>query len=149
MLVILCQGKHSSRITIPDRFIGVDDVDFPRQRRPFTEMLFGQPESPPCLLWFPTKQSLNTHSTLPKWALSRISTAAKSIARRSGERGSKTRPIGRSSPWASRCRPPFRARRPHPCRCCSSDYLLPCFSAGGRGVIAISTFAAPRGADSG
>ena len=33
MLVIQAQAKHSCGITIPDRFIGVSEVDFPGQRR--------------------------------------------------------------------------------------------------------------------
>jgi len=33
MLVIQAQAKHSCGITIPDRFIGVSELDFPGQRR--------------------------------------------------------------------------------------------------------------------
>ena len=33
LLAIRPQGEHSCGITIPDRFIGVDDVDSPGQRR--------------------------------------------------------------------------------------------------------------------
>jgi hypothetical protein len=33
LLAIRLRGEHSCGVTIPDRFVGVDDVDSPGQRR--------------------------------------------------------------------------------------------------------------------
>ena len=41
-LAIRPQGNHSCGVTIPDRFIGVDDVDVPVNAG---DLRFGQPES--------------------------------------------------------------------------------------------------------
>src|ERR1700738_147985 len=112
MLVIQAQGKHSPCVTLPDRFIGVDDVNSPLSTPAFAEILFGQREAVMSLMVSNEANPRHTFDSA-EMVLSLISTAAKSIARRSGERGSTTRPIGRSSPWALRCRRPFRARRLH------------------------------------
>jgi hypothetical protein len=45
MLVIQAQGKHSPCVTLPDRFIGVDDVNSPLSTPAFAEILFGQREA--------------------------------------------------------------------------------------------------------
>src|SRR6266446_8427668 len=100
MLVIQALDKHSYGVTIPDRFIGVDDLDSPRSTPVICGNVVWTTGVPPCLLWFPADPNRNTHSIPPKWAPSLISIGAKSIARQSGERGSTTRPIGRSSRWA-------------------------------------------------
>ena len=91
---------------------------------------------------FPAKHTCNVPSVLLKWAPSRISTGAKSTGR-SGERGSTTRPTGRSSRWAS----PFdglSSPEASPLPRCSSACSLPCFSASRRGVIVTSMSGAPE-----